>query len=266
MSVRQVTESDHALRASVRETIAAAVRPGSAFEPQTLAAFVCAALSGSLSADEAQLLPKIALQESASHFDLQQESTIPPDEAESRVSMRFDAESIETKQFPGLGDGARKLGELGASTQVYCGHEYTVKNLQFALTVEPDNQAAQRKIVWAQDERAAGRFTVPSTIGDEKTFNPFMRCHEKTVQQYVNATDEVEVMRKLRNAKDNFAGSSRPWSAPAPRSHPLRIITRSGSCTVCPVLALSPLPHVCHPLKKVVYHASCRAAHGHVHD
>lgn len=117
--------------------------------------------------------------------------------------------------------GAKKLAALDASTQVYCGHEYTVKNLQFALTVEPDSQAAQRKIVWAQDERAAGRFTVPSTIGDEGTFNPFMRCHEKTVQQYVNATDEVEVMRKLRNAKDNFAGSSRPWSAPTPRMHPL---------------------------------------------
>ena len=48
----------------------------------------------------------------------------------------------------------------------------TVKNLQFALTVEPENVDAQNKILWAQDERAAGRYTVPSTIGDELSYNP----------------------------------------------------------------------------------------------
>ena len=76
--------------------------------------------------------------------------------------------------------------------------------------------------MWSQDQRAAGRFTVPSTIADEKAFNPFMRCREPTVRTFVegrgaaggaaaSAMAEEDVMRRLRNLKDNFAGSSRPW-------------------------------------------------------
>jgi len=108
--------------------------------------------------------------------------------------------------------GAAKLSALPASTSLFCGHEYTIKNLQFALAVEPENVAAQNKIVWAQDERAAGRATVPSTIGAELTFNPFLRCSEPGVRAHVGGgADDVEVMRKLRSAKDKFAGSSRPW-------------------------------------------------------
>ena len=90
--------------------------------------------------------------------------------------------------------------------------EYTVKNLQFALHVEPKNAAAERKILWAQDVQAKGEPTVPSTIGDELEHNPFMRVREPTVREHVGGgTDDVDVMRKLRNFKDTFAGSSRPW-------------------------------------------------------
>lgn len=114
---------------------------------------------------------------------------------------------------------AAKLGALDGETLLYCGHEYTVKNLQFGLVVEPDNEATQRKIVWAQDMRAAGRPTVPSTIADEKAFNPFMRYREPTVRAYVDGRGggsgqvggDEDVMRRLRNLKDGFAGSSRPW-------------------------------------------------------
>jgi hydroxyacylglutathione hydrolase len=89
--------------------------------------------------------------------------------------------------------------------------EYTIKNLQFALSVEPNNEAAQRKILWAQDRRATGDITVPSTIGEERSYNPFLRCSEPPVRDHVGGGSEVEVMRKLRNAKDSFAGTSRPW-------------------------------------------------------
>jgi hydroxyacylglutathione hydrolase len=90
--------------------------------------------------------------------------------------------------------------------------EYTVKNLQFALSVEPKNADAERKILWSQDARAKGEATVPSTIGEELAHNPFMRIREETVRQHVGGgTDDADVMRKLRNFKDTFAGSSRPW-------------------------------------------------------
>ena len=111
-------------------------------------------------------------------------------------------------------EATAKLASLPPATLVFCGHEYTVKNLQFALAVEPENAAAQRKIVWAQQARRSQQPTIPSTIGDELLFNPFMRVREPSVRAHVGAQaadGDVLVMRKLRNAKDNFAGSSRPW-------------------------------------------------------
>ncbi len=107
-----------------------------------------------------------------------------------------------------------KLASLPADTRVYCGHEYTVKNLQFALDVEPDNRETQTKMMWAQQQSASQSPTIPSSIGDELRFNPFMRCAVAAVKAYVGEaadSDEVLVMRKLRNAKDKFVGSSRPW-------------------------------------------------------
>ena len=66
--------------------------------------------------------------------------------------------------------------------------------------------------------RAQGEATVPSTIGDERSFNPFLRCREPTVARFCglgaasgDASAVINVIRKLRNAKDSFAGSSRPW-------------------------------------------------------
>lgn len=83
--------------------------------------------------------------------------------------------------------------------------------MQFALSVEPDNRAAQEKILWAQEQRGANQTTVPSTIGGELSFNPFMRTAEAAVCAKMGATSAVDCMRRLRNAKDSFAGSSRPW-------------------------------------------------------
>mmetsp|Transcript_14631 Transcript_14631/g.24373 ORF Transcript_14631/g.24373 Transcript_14631/m.24373 type:complete len:273 (-) Transcript_14631:409-1227(-) len=106
----------------------------------------------------------------------------------------------------------QKLGSLPPSTLLYDGHEYTVKNLQFSLEVEPENLDAQRKIVWAQEQRKKGLSTCPSTIGEQHLYNPFLRTAQPTVKAHVGGgADEVAVMRKLRNAKDKFAGSSRPW-------------------------------------------------------
>lgn len=106
---------------------------------------------------------------------------------------------------------ATKLAKLDPNTQVYCGHEYTVKNLEFAYEVDPENEYVIRKRTWAEATRAAGGRTVPSTISDELKYNPFMRIESDAVRKYTKTTDNVSAMRVLRNRKDSFAGSSRPW-------------------------------------------------------
>ncbi|XP_077474716.1 hydroxyacylglutathione hydrolase, mitochondrial isoform X2 [Stigmatopora argus] len=96
------------------------------------------------------------------------------------------------------------LGRLPGQTRVYCGHEYTVANLKFARCVEPDNKAVRERLDWAKEKRSEGLPTVPSTLADEFTFNPFMRVREKSVQDHVKQSGPIEAMRNLRKEKDNF--------------------------------------------------------------
>ncbi len=102
------------------------------------------------------------------------------------------------------------LAALPESTQMYCSHEYTVANLQFALTVEPHNQATQTRLAYAQKLRKKGQMTLPSTIGEELATNPFLRCHEpglkQAVEQHIGQTldDDLAVFTALRQWKDSF--------------------------------------------------------------
>jgi hydroxyacylglutathione hydrolase len=60
--------------------------------------------------------------------------------------------------------------------------QYTQKNLEFALTVDPKNEVLVKKMTWVQQQRKDKKATVPSTIGDELEFNPFMRVDKKSLQ------------------------------------------------------------------------------------
>jgi len=103
-----------------------------------------------------------------------------------------------------------RLAALPDDTQVYCGHEYTEKNLQFALTLEPNNAALKTKYEWTRKTRAEGKFTVPSTIGDEKRFNPFLRTDSAELRASLRKIDPavgdepVAVFAKTRELKDRF--------------------------------------------------------------
>ena len=77
-------------------------------------------------------------------------------------------------------------------TIVYSGHEYTIANAEFALSVEPDNAALRARAEDVSQARAAGKPTVPTTIAEELQTNPFLRAG--------SATRFAEV----RTAKDNF--------------------------------------------------------------
>jgi len=98
------------------------------------------------------------------------------------------------------------IARLPDNTQIYCGHEYTKKNLQFAQTIEPSNQHIKEKLEWATTQVEKGLPTVPSTVGDEKLFNPFMRVEEPTVAEAVGLKggNAIDVMAAVRAAKDKF--------------------------------------------------------------
>jgi hydroxyacylglutathione hydrolase len=104
----------------------------------------------------------------------------------------------------------KKLASLPDSTQVYCGHEYTEKNLQFALTLEPNNPALKAKYEWTRKTRAEGKFTIPSTIGEEKRFNPFLRTDSAELRASLKKIDPaigdepVAIFAKTRELKDRF--------------------------------------------------------------
>jgi hydroxyacylglutathione hydrolase len=107
-------------------------------------------------------------------------------------------------------DSLAKLAALPESTQVYCGHEYTEKNLRFALTLEPGNEALKNKLAWTQKMRAEGKYTVPSTIGEEKSFNPFLRIDSAELRASLKKLDpsigdeRVAIFAKARELKDRF--------------------------------------------------------------
>jgi hydroxyacylglutathione hydrolase len=92
------------------------------------------------------------------------------------------------------------LAKLPEDTRVFCGHEYTKSNLKFAASVEPDNEYLQQKIQWTNENER----TVPSTIGDELKFNPFMRVDKESIKKATGKQSPIEVMAALREMKNNF--------------------------------------------------------------
>ncbi|KAL9689154.1 hypothetical protein QQ045_033587 [Rhodiola kirilowii] len=98
------------------------------------------------------------------------------------------------------------LCSLPKPTRVYCGHEYTVKNLQFAQTVEPENEKINQKLVWAQRQRKEGLPTIPSTIGEEMETNPFMRVDLPEIKEKIGFQSPVEALKEIRWRKDNWRG------------------------------------------------------------
>lgn len=99
-----------------------------------------------------------------------------------------------------------KFKALADDTLIYCGHEYTVANLQFAATVEPENKVIKERLADAQKLRKKGQPTVPSTLAIEKQTNPFLRCD---VESVINAVSQYSG-RKLDNSQDVFA-AVRKW-------------------------------------------------------
>lgn len=99
-----------------------------------------------------------------------------------------------------------KLTTLPDDTRVYCGHDYTVEDYEFALTVEPTNDAVKQLLQKAKENSAASKPTVPSTIEQEKLTNPFLRADIQEIRQTLNMTNSAphQVFDQLRRQKDTF--------------------------------------------------------------
>ncbi|MFW2387427.1 MAG: hydroxyacylglutathione hydrolase [Polyangiales bacterium] len=94
-----------------------------------------------------------------------------------------------------------KLRSLPADTKIWCGHEYTVNNLQFATTIEPDNEEVGRALAEAVATRENRGFTVPGRLDRELATNPFLRFDEPKVAA---GRDPVSSFTAIREAKDSF--------------------------------------------------------------
>jgi hydroxyacylglutathione hydrolase len=103
-----------------------------------------------------------------------------------------------------------KLMALPEDTRVYFGHEYTEKNLRFALSLEPQNAALREKYDWVVQQSRRNQPTTPTTIGSEKDTNPFFRWRSEELRATLRKnyrdlpTDDVSVFAKTRALKDAF--------------------------------------------------------------
>lgn len=101
-----------------------------------------------------------------------------------------------------------KLRRLPDDARVYCAHEYTESNARFAVTVEPGNAALLARFDAVKAARARGEPTVPSTLGEERATNPFLRPMSLNLRATLGLpdADDATVFAETRKRKDSFRG------------------------------------------------------------
>jgi hydroxyacylglutathione hydrolase len=99
-----------------------------------------------------------------------------------------------------------KLRGLPDDTQFYCGHEYTDANIRFAKTIEPNNKALAARADEVKQQLAAGKPTIPATIGAEKAENPFLRADDAEVAKSLGLSGSPawKVFAEIRERKNRF--------------------------------------------------------------
>lgn len=100
----------------------------------------------------------------------------------------------------------KKFTTLPADTKIYCAHEYTAANAQFALSVEPNNIVLQQAIADIKQLRAKNLPTVPTTLEQEIATNPFLRADSLEIQQTLamQGATELAVFTEIRERKNRF--------------------------------------------------------------
>ena len=103
-------------------------------------------------------------------------------------------------------DSLNKLKSLPKNTKIYCGHEYTKKNLEFCLKYDLNNELLKKKVNWINSKIKSNSPTIPVSIGEEQKTNIFLRCNEPSIKNALNLNNasEQEIFSKLRDLKDSF--------------------------------------------------------------
>ena len=98
----------------------------------------------------------------------------------------------------------QKLAALPGESKVFCGHEYTLANARFAATVEPENDTLLKRCKAIEVLIAAGKPTLPTTIGEERATNPFLRTHSTAIRARLgmNSEPDWKVFARLRELKN----------------------------------------------------------------
>ncbi|MBS0233283.1 MAG: hydroxyacylglutathione hydrolase [Proteobacteria bacterium] len=101
-------------------------------------------------------------------------------------------------------DSLSKIAALPDETEIYCGHEYTLNNARFALTVEPENEVLKKRVAEVEAMRTAGKPTLPTTVALEQATNPFLRPKSRAIQARLGmlGAPEWEVFARLRQLKN----------------------------------------------------------------
>ncbi len=100
----------------------------------------------------------------------------------------------------------KKLRDLPNDTKIFCGHEYTVANIKFAWTIEPNNPVLAAREADAKKQIQEGQPTIPVTIGDEKLANPFLRADLPEVAAGIGMAGKpaAQVFAEIRARKNAF--------------------------------------------------------------
>ena len=109
--------------------------------------------------------------------------------------------------MPQMWDSLKILRDLPEETVIYCAHEYTAANADFAITIEPDNPALQAYVAEVREKRARGEPTVPTRLDREIEANPFLRADVPALQTAMgHPGDAAATFGEIRLRKDNFKG------------------------------------------------------------
>lgn len=100
----------------------------------------------------------------------------------------------------------KRLRALPPSTRIFCAHEYTESNIRFAVSIDPANAALRKREAEVTALRAAGKYSVPSLLGEEQEANPFLRADAPDLAAAVGLAgrDPVDVFTEVRRRKDVF--------------------------------------------------------------
>lgn len=101
----------------------------------------------------------------------------------------------------------QKLGALDKDATVYCGHEYTLSNINFALSVDPQNKALQKRQQEVLQKREKNEATVPFTLAEEWKTNPFLRYEQDSIRkvaekQGADLQEPISIFKAIRTLKD----------------------------------------------------------------